>query len=309
MIGFAGNFLFQLTANGRLNPYLISAKENPLSTRLSVSETLQEVVSFDLPQFDGGGRTPVLVMGELSPWSRSAAKRVFDCACVLITLPLWLPLFILIAGAVRLTSSGPIIFKQMRMGRYGRPFTIFKFRTLLHTTTHNPVTTANNQRFTPIGPFLRHWKLDELPQLLNVLAGHMSLIGPRPKILEHVALYLNCRPGITGAATIAFAHEAEVLARVPSHYLDHYYHKVILPAKRRLDSAYMARATFRSDLRLIFGSLLRHWEKAIVDELLQSESYEVVDLKPSKARASVSEHTYTKATISVAVELERSAKL
>ena len=122
----------------------------------------------------------------LSAWSRSHGKRIFDCCCVLLALPLLFPVLVVIAIAVRLTSSGPVFFLQKRMGRQGTPFTIIKFRTMVHVTdkAHHAVTTAGNQLFTPIGPFLRRYKFDELPQLLNVLWGNMSLVGPRPKLPE-----------------------------------------------------------------------------------------------------------------------------
>src|SRR6202012_2718484 len=99
-------------------------------------------------------------------WSRSGMKRFFDCACIVPVLPFLVPLFVLIGVAVRLTSSGPVLFRQKRMGRSGRAFIIVKFRTLEHREqgSHNSVTTADNQRFTPVGPFLRRSKLDELPQ-------------------------------------------------------------------------------------------------------------------------------------------------
>lgn len=208
---------------------------------------------------------------ELSPWSRSLAKRLFDCFCVLLALPLLLPMLLGIAIAVRLTSSGPVLFLQKRVGCHGRAFTILKFRTMLHDVDmhHHAVTTADNQPFTSIGPFLRRWKFDELPQIFNVLLGHMSLVGPRPKMPEHVKVDLCCRPGITGAATIAFAREETILERVPKHSLDAYYHKVILPTKRKMDAEYMARATFLSDLRLIVNSVLRRWEPTASDLLLE----------------------------------------
>jgi len=213
---------------------------------------------------------PFLVVRHLSPWSHSRGKRFFDCVCVLPVLPFLLPLLLAIALAVRMTSSGPALFRQKRVGQHGRAFTILKFRTMLLATdkAHHAVTTAGNQRFTPIGPFLRRWKLDELPQLLNVLWGDMSLVGPRPKLPEHVISHLPCRPGITGAATIAFAREEALLDRVPRHHLDAYYHAVVLPAKRRLDAEYMAKATFLSDLKMIVNSVLRRWDNSILEGLL-----------------------------------------
>jgi len=211
------------------------------------------------------------VGNKLSPWSESKGKRFFDCACVLALLPVLIPLCLAIAATVRLTSSGPVLFLQERTGRHGRNFTILKFRTMLHTSSfaHRPVTTTANQRFTPIGPFLRRWKLDELPQLLNVVAGDMSLIGPRPKMPEHGLARLSCRPGITGAATIAFAHEEAGLSSVPTYHLESFYHAVILPTKLELDAQYMAHATFFSDLQLIAKSVLRRWDDSVMDGLVQ----------------------------------------
>jgi lipopolysaccharide/colanic/teichoic acid biosynthesis glycosyltransferase len=226
--------------------------------------------------------SPYLVHKRLSPWSQSSAKRFFDCVCVLLALPLLAPLFLAIALAVRLTSSGPVFFLQRRMGRHGRTFTILKFRTMIHAArkAHHPVTTAYNQCFTPAGSFLRRWKLDELPQLLNVLWGDMSLVGPRPKIPEHVISDLACRPGITGAATIAFALEEEVLDRLPMHCLDSWYHTIVLPAKSRLDAKYMADATFLSDLKLIVDSVLRRWNSSLVERLLNVKAFEAEDITP-----------------------------
>jgi len=211
-----------------------------------------------------------LVRERVSAWSRSGVKRIFDCACILPVAPLLIPVFLLIGLAVRLTSSGPVLFMQKRMGRHGRPFTIVKFRTLEHceAPSHHTVTTADNQRFTPIGPFLRRWKLDELPQLWNVLKGDMSLVGARPKLPEHQIGQLQCRPGITGAATIAFAREENYLARLPKHDLDEYYHELILPAKHQVDIEYMARATFFSDLRLLVDTILRRWDTSVMEGVM-----------------------------------------
>lgn len=234
---------------------------------------------------------------ELSPWSQSGAKRLFDCLCVLLTMPLLFPLLLAIAVAVRVTSSGPVLFLQKRVGCHGRTFTILKFRTMIHDADvrHHAVTTADNQPFTSIGPFLRRWKFDELPQIFNVLLGDMSLVGPRPKMPEHVKVDLPCRPGITGAATIAFAREETILDRVPKHSLDAYYHKVVLPTKRQLDAEYMANATFFSDLKLIVDSVLRRWDGSVAEALLEAESLETEvrlresRLEPSPIRTVVSE--------------------
>ncbi|MGH9599072.1 MAG: sugar transferase [Terracidiphilus sp.] len=204
----------------------------------------------------------------LSPWSRSAAKRVFDCACVAASLPLLAPVLLAIGLAVRLTSPGPALYLQERIGQRGRTFTIFKFRTLANAAAHCTLTTAGSQHFTPIGLFLRTWKLDELPQLLNVLLGDMSLVGPRPKLREYVAVRPLCRPGVTGAATIVFACEETMLDRIPVHRLQDFYRAVVLPAKHRLDTEYMARATFSSDLKLIAATLLHRWGASGLETLI-----------------------------------------
>jgi lipopolysaccharide/colanic/teichoic acid biosynthesis glycosyltransferase len=211
-----------------------------------------------------------LVREKLSPWARSRAKRFFDCACILPFTPILIPLFLLVGLAVRVTSTGPVLFLQKRVGRRGRVFTIVKFRTLTHCCddVHRAVTTSANQRFTPAGRFLRRWKLDELPQLWNVLVGDMSLVGARPKLSIHQIGELECRPGITGAATIAFAREEAILARLPVTNLDDYYNEVILPFKRRIDEEYMARATFFSDLKLLVNTVLRRWDTSIMEGLM-----------------------------------------
>lgn len=223
-----------------------------------------------------------LVRERISPWCQSAAKRVFDCACILPVLPLLIPILLLIGLAVRLTSRGPVLFLQKRVGRLGRMFTIVKFRTLEHRRSggHNAVTTVGNQSFTPVGPFLRKWKLDELPQLWNVLIGDMSLVGPRPKLAEHQLTEVPCRPGITGAATLAFAREEAVLAELPNHNLDECYREIILPAKHRIDQDYMGRATFFSDLGLLIKTITRQWDTTLMEHVLR----EVLDGEQVPAR-------------------------
>ncbi len=207
----------------------------------------------------------------LSSWSESVWKRVFDLACVIGTFPVTLPVFVLTGLAVRLTSAGPVLFRQQRMGRNGQSFTILKFRTMpVHrpATDRPTVTTSINQRFTPVGPFLRRWKLDELPQIFNVLRGDMSMVGPRPKLPTHQTTRLNCRPGITGRATVVFAREEMVLSSVPSCQLDYVYHKVVLPLKHKLDEEYMAGATFTSDIKLILNSVIRNWDDSELRDMV-----------------------------------------
>jgi lipopolysaccharide/colanic/teichoic acid biosynthesis glycosyltransferase len=208
----------------------------------------------------------------LGGWSESSSKRLFDCACVVAILPLLIPILMVIALAVWLTSDGPVLFLQKRVGRDGRLFTIAKFRTLTASAgMKQPFTTATNQRFTPIGVLLRRWKLDELPQLGNVLRGDMSLVGPRPKVRELTLSNFPCRPGITGAATLVFAREEAVLDRVPVERLQECYHSVVLPAKERMDAEYMERATFASDLRVLVETVLRRWDSSTMEALLGTE--------------------------------------
>ena len=219
----------------------------------------------------------------MSPWTQSRAKRVFDCVCVVASLPIVAPLLLFTAILVRLTSAGPILFLQDRVGRNGQTFTILKFRTMVHdpASAHQPIATSNEQRFTKLGPFLRSWKLDELPQLINVLLGHMSLVGPRPKMREHVVFDLPCRPGITGCATIVFAREDKILDSVSKDRLHDYFHSVVLPAKRELDAEYMAHATFFSDLRLLVNSVLRRWDSEALDEFIVATALDMGDFKAS----------------------------
>jgi lipopolysaccharide/colanic/teichoic acid biosynthesis glycosyltransferase len=267
--------------------------EGHLSTRGSVSPAFenessdQSLRSHKTPEADPIRKHPLasrpglnghpslhLVKERLSLWSQSGPKRFFDCLCVVLALPILIPLSLLIALSVRLTSSGPVLFLQERVGRYGRSFTILKFRTMTHSedVARDLVTTTNNQQFTLVGPFLRRWKLDELPQLLNVLLGDMSLVGPRPKIPEHQIGELLCRPGITGAATIAFAREETILADLTGHELGDFYRDLILPLKHKLDADYMAKATFISDFNLLLKTALRRWDSSEIDRLLNSDA-------------------------------------
>ncbi len=215
----------------------------------------------------------------LSPWSRSAAKRIFDFACVLLSIPIVLPLMVVIGATVRLTSAGPMFFLQKRVALHGRNFTIFKFRTMTHVAgaPHDSIASPHGRHFTPVGPFLRRWKLDELPQLINVLLGHMSLVGPRPKMREHVQFDLPCRPGITGMATTVFACEERILASIPKDHMETYFHTLILPTKRLLDVEYMARATFSSDFRILVNTVVRRWDTKALDEFIESTAHSLKD--------------------------------
>lgn len=194
-----------------------------------------------------------------SAWSTSAGKRVFDMACVIPALILLFPAILLIAAVVRVTSEGPILFCQERMGKNRNAFMIYKFRTMYHgaAETGPGVTQAGDPRLTPLGRFLRKYKVDEIPQLYNVVRGEMSLVGPRPKLAKFEYAEMLCRPGITGAATLAFAREEEMLQKVPPEELDRFHLEVLSPMKAELDNEYQKRATFFSDLAVLLDTLLK----------------------------------------------------
>jgi len=166
-----------------------------------------------------------------------------------------------VALSVALTSAGPVLFRQVRSGQGGRPFELLKFRSMTYRQGSGApgVTRSGDSRITPVGKFLRRFKLDELPQLVHVLRGDMSLVGPRPDLPEflealapeHRAL-LGLKPGLTGAATLQFRHEEELLARVPPEQLFDHYVSTVLPQKAQLDLAYARRATFSSDLQVLW---------------------------------------------------------
>ena len=197
----------------------------------------------------------------VSRWAASGAKRLFDVVLVLAALPILAPLCLLIGIAVRIHSAGPVFFLQKRAGLRGRLFWIVKFRTMVHAERQGKgfITTIDDEQITPVGRILRYWKLDELPQFVNVLRGDMSLVGPRPRVPEQQAGRLRCRPGITGAASLAFAREEVLLAGIPRHLLDSYYASCVLPLKQQLDDDYLAQATFFSDVKLICKTVSVVW--------------------------------------------------
>ena len=171
------------------------------------------------------------------------------------------PLFCWIALWIKLTSPGPVFYRAMRVGQDGRSFRLYKFRSMIvGTDRQGPcITATGDPRITRVGRFLRRAKLDELPQLLNVLKGEMSLVGPRPEDPRYVALYtpeqrrvLAVRPGITSAASLAFRHEEQLLA---GEDWETHYRARVLPDKLALDLAYLARRTLLSDFALILRTL------------------------------------------------------
>lgn len=195
----------------------------------------------------------------------SPGKRAFDFSASLAGLVALAPLFALIALAIKLEDRGPVLFRQRRVGRFGRTFGMLKFRTM--TTGAEPrgplITVAGDPRVTRTGRFLRGTKLDELPQLFNVLVGDMSLVGPRPEVEKYVELYnpdqrrvLELVPGITDPASIAYRREEYLLAGFSDP--ERAYVEKVMPEKIRLNLEYAASGNMVSDLvviwRTLFGS-------------------------------------------------------
>jgi lipopolysaccharide/colanic/teichoic acid biosynthesis glycosyltransferase len=188
-----------------------------------------------------------------SCWSLSISKRTFDILVAVSVLAVFALPMLLIAILIRLTSDGPAMFVQERVGLNGRLFRIFKFRSMTQTSENCAgLTRDGDHRITDVGRWLRKFKLDELPQFYNILRGDMSLVGPRPKLPQYAErLSMQFRPGITGAATIAFRCEEEILKQVHPSNLDKFYLNRIKPLKERIDFRYMRSATLWSDLGLV----------------------------------------------------------
>jgi lipopolysaccharide/colanic/teichoic acid biosynthesis glycosyltransferase len=194
-------------------------------------------------------------------YCRGRFKRTFDLTASSISLLLLAPLLLLIALLIRVTSGAPVLFRQERVGLDGRPFRIMKFRTMRTGITGPPVTARGDGRITPIGRVLRACKLDELPQLFNVLGGDMSVVGPRPELPRYVALYtparrrvLDVRPGLTDDASVAFRDEERLLGAIPPEERERFYLDTILPRKLDLNLAYIEGAGFLRDLSIILAT-------------------------------------------------------
>ena|ERR1700730_16681640 len=194
-------------------------------------------------------------------------KRAFDIAAATIGLTILSPILLAVAILVKLTSRGPVFHRGLRSGQYGAPFRIFKFRTMVQGAERigGLSTGKNDRRVTRIGRVLRRYKIDELPQLLNVLKGEMSVVGPRPEFAEYTDQYsgeekliLTIRPGITDYASIQLRHLDEVLG---SEQPDRIYEDKVRPVKNALRVKYVKERSFWLDLVLIFKTL-----KAIVAE-------------------------------------------
>ena len=199
------------------------------------------------------------------------AKRLLDLLAAALGLIILAVPLAAVALAIKIESPGPLLFSQLRVGRFGRPFRMYKLRTMAHRTNpESGITVGGDARITTIGRFLRKSKFDELPQLFNVLLGDMSLVGPRPEIPEFVAKYsaqdfetvLSVRPGLTDFASIRFRNENELLAQQVDPVA--YYEKVIVPAKLRYNRFYVRHASVWLDLHIIMSTLVALGEDMIL---------------------------------------------
>jgi lipopolysaccharide/colanic/teichoic acid biosynthesis glycosyltransferase len=190
-------------------------------------------------------------------------KRIFDVAfSIIVLLAIW-PVFAVVAIAVKLSSPGPIFYRGVRSGLFGRSFRIFKFRTMVANAESlgGPTTGTNDHRVTRIGALLRRTKFDELPQLLNILVGDMSFVGPRPEVLEYTAQYkdaekniLCMRPGITDYASIEFADLDDLVGNIDP---DRYFREHILPRKNALRVKYVKEWSLWSDFIILWKTFYR----------------------------------------------------
>src|SRR5689334_6113251 len=192
----------------------------------------------------------------------TVGKRCFETMVAIAALVVLAPLFLITAVAIKLSSRGPVFFRQIRVGQLGTPFRIFKFRTMTGTSygSGSLLTAAGDPRITALGRWLRRTKIDELPQLINVMWGDMSLVGPRPEVPEYVAKYnerqrqiLRVKPGITGPAANNYIDEELLLAGQRDK--EAFYVTTILPAKLEYDIAYSEQVRFREDLLIILETL------------------------------------------------------
>ena len=189
------------------------------------------------------------------------AKRVFDLVSSVIGLVVLAPILVLVSLFVWLGDRGPVFFRQERVSRGGRIFRIHKFRTMRVANTGSQVTSADDDRITPLGKVLRKTKLDELPQLIDVALGNMSLVGPRPEVPRYVAMWgdearaeiLSVRPGITDPAAIAYRNEQDELAAAEDP--EAHYTQVILPRKVAMYRDYVRNRSFTGDIKVILGTL------------------------------------------------------
>jgi lipopolysaccharide/colanic/teichoic acid biosynthesis glycosyltransferase len=204
-------------------------------------------------------------------------KRIFDIIGAIFGLVLFLPLLLIVALLVKLDSPGPVFFRQERMGKGFKPFFIYKFRTMVQdpSETGAPLTIGDDPRITRTGRFLRKTKIDELPQLINVLKGEMTFVGPRPEVRQFVELFrrdyeeiLKIRPGVTDIASLKYEDESTVISQFKNP--EEAYINKILPDKIRLAKEYISQSSLFFDLGLILKTLpklvgLKAHQKSVQD--------------------------------------------
>ena len=204
-------------------------------------------------------------------------KRACDIAVASIGLVLLSPLLLLLAVAIKVSSPGPVFYRGERIGRYGQPFRIFKFRSMVVDAEKLGGSSSGDDdpRITPIGRFMRKCKLDELPQLINVLLGDMSMVGPRPEVARFVAMYtpeerviLTIRPGITDWASLWNSDEGAILAGAEDP--DQAYLELIRPTKIRLQLKYVEERSLGTDMRILVLTVLRLLQKDRIPEEIRS---------------------------------------
>jgi len=185
-----------------------------------------------------------------------AARRAVDIGGTAALLVLLSPVLIVLALLVKLSSPGPVLFRQERVGRFGRRFRLLKFRSMRQAGGGPEVTAGGDARITPLGRFMRKWKLDELPQFMNVLRGDMALVGPRPEVPRYVTSYteeqmgvLVVKPGVTGLTQLEYRNEESLLAGRDD--VEQYYIREVMPAKLALDLRYIQTRTLLGDLWLL----------------------------------------------------------
>jgi lipopolysaccharide/colanic/teichoic acid biosynthesis glycosyltransferase len=210
----------------------------------------------------------MLTTGRLAPTADglsrvgdSLAIRIFDLCVCLLVLPIVLPLGAIIALIIFIDSPGSVLYRSTRIGRNGYPFQMLKFRKMRRSATGGPLTLGDDERFTPIGSFLSLTKLDELPQLWNVVRGQMHVVGPRPEVPEFVARYpheyreiLCVMPGITGPAAVEYASESHILTLQQDPMS--FYAEQIMPRKLEIDLQYIRSRTLASDIGLLLHTAI-----------------------------------------------------
>lgn len=191
-------------------------------------------------------------------------KRIFDFICSSLGLIVLSPILIIIAIMIKKGSDGPVFFKQIRVGENGKDFEILKYRTMVVDAEKlgRQITVGNDSRITKIGAFLRKYKLDELPQLINVFKGDMSLVGPRPEVPRYVKLYteeqkqvLQVKPGITDLASIRYKDENELLGKAEDP--DDFYINTIMPDKLELNIEYIKKSNVFFDIYIILKTIIK----------------------------------------------------